>query len=283
MVKPTTAKSGKAKRATKVVATERYQPGAGAASVKMETAVPVTMVAEADNAGTVKAVGKPTVARAKTASKRATNATKATAEPGPAALKATVASNTATVKPTGAPAADLAEAIVMPIAITTVAAAEHNMALLKVGREAATIALKATTEPIVGEARVIAKPVSVAMSEANRALLTPVSPELAALTGEINTLACDLRRLAKGATRTAVQLGERLSDLFDHASDGAWDTLVRRTGVNVRDAASLVTFAEGLHGLIERLSPVQDVPLREVLNHLVALARALSLTSGNPR
>ena len=54
-----------------------------------------------------------------------------------------------------------------------------------------------------------------------------------------------------------------------------------KTAVNVADAACLVAFAEGRHGLVERLSPVNDAPLREVLGHLVALGNALTLTDGS--
>jgi hypothetical protein len=136
----------------------------------------------------------------------------------------------------------------------------------------------ATLAPVAAAEPACAKTV-VGVATEHCAAVPPVSPELAALQDEINTLACDLRRLAKAATRTAVQLGERLNDLFDHASEGAWDALVRRTGVNICDAASLVAFAEGRHSLVERLSPVCDVPLREVLTHVTALANTLTLTA----
>jgi hypothetical protein len=116
------------------------------------------------------------------------------------------------------------------------------------------------------------------ITEPNTAAMPSSASSLADLLDTINSLSCDVRRLAKAATRATVELGERLSELFDHASDGEWNTLVKRTAVNLADAASLVAFAEGRHGLIERLSPAQDVLLREVLNHLVALASALSLT-----
>jgi hypothetical protein len=66
-----------------------------------------------------------------------------------------------------------------------------------------------------------------------------------------------------------------------HTANGEWNVLVGRTGVNVRDAASLVAFAEGRHALVERLSPVCDVPLREILTHLTALADALALTASS--
>ncbi len=157
---------------------------------------------------------------------------------------------------------------------TTAAVEQHERE--SVAEPVAALAPIAAAEPACAKT-------GAAVGTEHCAVVPPVSPELAALRDMINTLSCDLRRLAKAATRTAVQLGERLNDLFDHAPDGEWDTLVGRTGVNVRDAASLVAFAEGRHALVERLSPVCDLSLREVLDHLAALASSLSLTSGNPR
>ena len=113
------------------------------------------------------------------------------------------------------------------------------------------------------------------------AAVPPMPPELAALIDEINSRFCDLKRLAKAATCIGVELGERLGDLFDHAPNGEWNVLVGRTAVHVADAAALVVFAEDRHALVERLSPVHDVPLREVLMNLTTLANALALTSSS--
>jgi hypothetical protein len=113
------------------------------------------------------------------------------------------------------------------------------------------------------------------------AAVPPVPPELAALMDEINSLFCGLKRMAKAATRTGVELGERLGDLFDHAPNGEWNVLVGRTALHVADAAALIVFSEDRYALVERLSPVHDVPLREALTHLTTLASALALTSSS--
>ena len=111
----------------------------------------------------------------------------------------------------------------------------------------------------------------------------PTPPGLAALTDEINSKFCELKRLAKATTCITVELGTHLTELFDHAPDGQWSTLVGTTAVNLRDAAALVAFAEGRHALVEQLSPVRDVPLRDALNHLVNMAHALALTAKQPQ
>lgn len=107
-----------------------------------------------------------------------------------------------------------------------------------------------------------------------------MSPELTALLTLINVAYCDLLRLSKATVRTAVELGQRLGDLLEHAPPEEWLNLVRKTAVNAADAGSLVLFAEGRHPLIERLSPVNDVRLREALTELVALGSALTATAG---
>ncbi len=164
-------------------------------------------------------------------------------------------------------------------AVVELAAVEPATVVLKSTAVPRTVAEMAAAINSATTTEVMLKPVAVGMMAA----VPPMPPELAALTDEINTKFCDLKRLAKAATRTAVELGERLGDLFDHASDGAWDTLVKRTAVNVGDAGSLVAFAEGRQALVEQLSPVRDVPLRDALNHLVNMANALALTAKSAR
>ena len=117
-------------------------------------------------------------------------------------------------------------------------------------------------------------PVGAKKNDAERAAAFPA---LADLLNSVNALSCGVQRLATAATRAAAELGERRGDRFEHAPVGEWPVLVSQTAVNLAGAGSLVAFAEGRPGLIERLSPVNDAPLREVLGHILALGNALAL------